>query len=40
VVHTQGINKTALTAEDIAENLDQVMDLSDAYTTDTTGSVL
>ena len=31
VVHSQGINKTALTAEDIAENLDQVMDLSDAY---------
>ena len=40
VVHSQGINKTALTAEDIAENLDQVMDLSDAYTTETTRSVL
>jgi len=40
VVRAQGIWKQSLTAEDIAENLDQVMDLSDAYVTESTRSVM
>jgi NAD(P)-dependent dehydrogenase (short-subunit alcohol dehydrogenase family) len=40
VVRAQGIFKQPLTAEDIAENLDQVMDLSDTYVTESTRSVL
>jgi hypothetical protein len=37
VVHTQGINKQPLTAEDIADNLDTVMDVTDARVTDAGG---
>ncbi len=40
VVRAQGISKQPLTAEDIAENLDQIMDLSDAYVTESSRSVL
>ncbi len=40
VVRAQGIFKQPLTAEDIAENLTQIMDLSDAYVTESTRSVL
>ena len=40
VVRSQGIFKSQLTAEDIAENLDQIMDLTDAYVTESTRSVL
>jgi hypothetical protein len=29
VVHSQGIAKSELTAEDIAENIDSIMDLTD-----------
>lgn len=35
VVHTQGISNSPLTAEDIAENLDAIMDARDARVTDT-----
>jgi hypothetical protein len=37
VVHTPGISKSPLTAEDIAENLDAIMDASQARVTDTIG---
>lgn len=40
VVRTQGIWKSPLTAEDIADNLDQIMNVNDAYTTEATRSVL
>jgi NAD(P)-dependent dehydrogenase (short-subunit alcohol dehydrogenase family) len=40
VVRSQGIFKAGLTAEDIAENLNQIMDLNDAYVTESTRSVL
>jgi NAD(P)-dependent dehydrogenase (short-subunit alcohol dehydrogenase family) len=40
VVRTQGMYKTPLTAEDIAENLDLVMDLDDAQLTESTRRVL
>ena len=40
VVRSQGVFKTSLTAEDIAENLDQIMDLNDAQVTESTRSVL
>jgi len=40
VVRTQGIWKQSLTAEDIAENLDKVLDLSGAEVTESTRSVL
>jgi hypothetical protein len=33
VVRGQGIFKSPLTAEDIAENLDQVLDLANAFVT-------
>jgi len=33
VVHAEGINKQPLTAEDIAENLDRIMDVTDARVT-------
>jgi NAD(P)-dependent dehydrogenase (short-subunit alcohol dehydrogenase family) len=33
VVHTQGISKDSLTAEDIAENLDTILDVTDARVT-------
>jgi NAD(P)-dependent dehydrogenase (short-subunit alcohol dehydrogenase family) len=36
VVHTQGISKSPLTAEDIAENLETIMDIREARVTDTT----
>jgi hypothetical protein len=36
VVHTHGISKDPLTAEDIAENLDAIMDVTDARVTDST----
>lgn len=39
VVHTQGISKSPLTAEDIAENLDDIMNVSDAHVTETAGIV-
>ena len=39
-VRSQGIFKSPLTAEDIAENLGQIMDLNDAYVTESTRSVL
>jgi hypothetical protein len=39
VVRSQGVFKSPLTAEDIAENLDQIMDLNDAVT-ESTRSVL
>jgi hypothetical protein len=35
VVRTQGISKSPLTAEDIAANLDEIMDTRDARVTDT-----
>jgi hypothetical protein len=37
VVHTSGISKSPLTAEDIAENLDAIMDASQARVTDAIG---
>jgi hypothetical protein len=37
VVRTQGIAKSALTAEDIAENLGDIMNVDDAQVTETTG---
>lgn len=40
VVRTQGIWKQPLTPEDIAENLDQIMNTDDAYVTEATRSVL
>jgi len=40
VVHAEGINKQPLTAEDIAENLDRIMDVTDARVTDAGGMVL
>ena len=40
VLRSLGISRQPLTAEDIAENLDQIMDLSDAYVTESTRSVL
>jgi hypothetical protein len=40
VVRGQGIWKSPLTAEDIADNLDQVMDLADAFVTESNRSVL
>jgi hypothetical protein len=40
VVRSQGVCKSPLTAEDIAENLDQIMDLNDAQVTESTRSVL
>ena len=40
VLRSAGIFKSALTAEDIAENLDRVMDLTDAQLTESTRSVL
>jgi len=40
VVHAQGINKQPLTAEDIADNLDAVMDVTDARVTDAGGMAL
>lgn len=39
VVHTQGISKDDLTAEDIAENLDTIMDVNDARVTESTSLV-
>jgi NAD(P)-dependent dehydrogenase (short-subunit alcohol dehydrogenase family) len=39
VVHAQGLSKSPLTAEDIAQNLDVIMDLADARVTDTTAIV-
>ncbi len=39
VVHTPGISKSPLTAEDIAENLEEIMNVSDARVTETTGIV-
>ncbi|OBG93082.1 hypothetical protein A5698_18760 [Mycobacterium sp. E136] len=40
VVRTQGIWKQPLTAEDIAENLEEIMTVDDAYVTEATRSVL
>jgi NAD(P)-dependent dehydrogenase (short-subunit alcohol dehydrogenase family) len=40
VVRSQGIWKSPLTAEDIAENLDQILDLTDAHVTESTRSAL
>ena len=40
VVHAEGVNKQPLTAEDIAENLDRVLDVTDARVTDAGGMVL
>ena len=40
VVHAQGINKQSLTAEDIADNLDTIMDVTDARVTDAGGMML
>jgi NAD(P)-dependent dehydrogenase (short-subunit alcohol dehydrogenase family) len=37
VVRTQGISKTPLTAEDVAEHLDDIMEVNDAHQTKTTG---
>ena len=37
VVRTQGISKSPLTPEDIAQNLDAIMDTRDAFVTETTG---
>jgi NAD(P)-dependent dehydrogenase (short-subunit alcohol dehydrogenase family) len=37
VVRTQGIAKSPLTAEDIAANLDEIMNITDAHVTATTG---
>jgi NAD(P)-dependent dehydrogenase (short-subunit alcohol dehydrogenase family) len=39
VVHTQGISKDPLTAEDIADNLDAILDVSDARVTDSDAMV-
>nr|CRL74236.1 short-chain dehydrogenase [Mycolicibacter nonchromogenicus] len=39
MVRTPGIVRTPLTAEDIAENLDAVMDISDAQVTAVTEMV-
>lgn len=39
VVRTQGISKSPLTAEDIAENLDDILNVSDAHVTETAGIV-
>jgi hypothetical protein len=36
VVHTQGIAKDGLTAEDIADNLEAIMDVKDARVTEST----
>jgi NAD(P)-dependent dehydrogenase (short-subunit alcohol dehydrogenase family) len=36
VVHTQGISKDSLTAEDIAANLDSILDVTDARVTEST----
>ena len=36
VVHTQGISKDSLTAEDIAENLDTILDVTDARVAEST----
>lgn len=40
VVRTHGISKSPLTAEDIADCLEDVMDTSDAYVTESTSAVL
>ncbi|ORA68270.1 hypothetical protein BST23_04080 [Mycolicibacterium elephantis] len=40
VVRTQGITNSPLTVEDIADNLDQIMNVNDAYVTEATRSVL
>ena len=40
VVRTQGIWKQSLTAEDVAESLDQIMNVDDAYVTEATRSVM
>jgi NAD(P)-dependent dehydrogenase (short-subunit alcohol dehydrogenase family) len=40
VVHTQGISKDSLTAEDIAENLDAIIDVTDARVTESTSLAL
>ena len=40
VVHTQGISKDSLTAEDIAENLDTILDVTDARVTESTSIAL
>jgi len=40
VLRSAGIFKSELTAEDIAENLDRVLDLTDAQLTESTRSVL
>ncbi|KUI42577.1 hypothetical protein AU197_15990 [Mycobacterium sp. IS-1590] len=40
VVRTQGMWKQPLTADDIAENLDTIMSIDDAYVTEATRSVL
>jgi NAD(P)-dependent dehydrogenase (short-subunit alcohol dehydrogenase family) len=40
VVRGQGIAKSPLTAEDIAENLDEIMDLTHAHASESTRSVL
>jgi hypothetical protein len=37
VVHTQGITKLPLTAEDVADNIDTVLDVTDARVTDAGG---
>jgi hypothetical protein len=36
VVHTHGISKSPLTAQDIAENLDEMMTVADARVTEVT----
>jgi hypothetical protein len=36
VVHTQGITKDPITAEDIAEHLDAILDVTDAHVTNVT----
>jgi NAD(P)-dependent dehydrogenase (short-subunit alcohol dehydrogenase family) len=40
VVHTQGISKESLTAEDIAENLGAILDVTDARVTESTSLAL
>lgn len=40
VVRTQGITKSPLSVEDIADNLDQIMNVDDSYVTEATRSVL
>lgn len=40
VVRTQGITKSPLSVEDIADNLDQIMNVHDSYVTEATRSVL